>query len=178
MLDHFYLVGAQVFADGITVGNHYISAQLHAPASVGLTNTTGDYNKQALGGGMNMIVPVSEGTGSWSMDLDAKQANTNILKATPVPVAGNNGWFDYDKDTNILTRNMDQEGGYNLYDFGIPIHHFARRAWIHDGFAKVTAEGTVAKQLFNFWQIKFELNTSLLGPTATVLLEVATKKNV
>lgn len=177
LLNHYYLVGAKCFASGVTIGTHYITARLYAPATTGLTQTTGDYNKSSLGGGMNMIVPVSAGTGSWDLDLTATLPNTQILRAVPVPVAGNTGWFDYDKTNNVITRNMSQTGGYNLYDFDVDLHYFVRKGWLTSGEIQISAEDTVAKQQFNFWKIEFELNTSLLGPSAAILLEVATKDN-
>lgn len=183
LLSHVYVIGAKGIWENCSMEN-YFNTTLIAPASTGLTNVAGNFNKQALGGGLNMIVPVGAGTGAWSMDLTAKLTNTQILKATPVPSTGNVGWFDYDPDTNVLTPNMDHVGGYNLFDFEAKLHAFSRKIW---GRAQNGSEssleigGMVGKMFFNFWKIRFnfELTGGLFGDDkAAIVLILASKQNI
>lgn len=182
MLDHYYAIAATAHWGPNASIDNYFNAVLYAPATTGLTNTTGDYDKVNLGGAYNLIKPVTAGTGSWSMDLTAKLTNTSILKATPVPVSGNNGWFDYDSSTNVLTANLSQTGGYNLYDFDVDLHAFGESIWgIKDGISGVNVEGLVGKLLYNCWIIKIDFGLdggSLSNETANVVFTVATKRNV
>lgn len=183
LLNHYYAIGARVCWEGCDM-NSFINATLIAPATTGLTNAPGDFNKQALGGGANMIVPALPGAGSWTMNLNAKYANTQILKCTPVPVAGNSGWFDYNADSNTLTNNLSQTGGYNLYDFQINLHAFGRKIWgsKQDGWqTELDVSGLVGKYLFNFWKIKldFALDVGTLeAQKAAIHFMVAAKRNI
>lgn len=156
-LDHFYVIGARCIWEGCDLTN-YFDAKMVAPATTGATETTGDFNKYNLGGSLNMFIPTAAGTGSWDMDITATYTNTEILKCTPVPVSGNNGYFDYNSDTNVLSVNSGGTGGYNLYDFDADLHVFARKAWGKKGDGNESSldiTGLVGKLLFKNWLIRF-----------------------
>lgn len=180
MLGHWYGVGGRVIWESATLDDS-LSSVLVAPATTGLVAEVGDYTKIALGGGANLIKPVDVGTGDWSLSLTAKLTNTQILKCTPVPSTGNVGWFDYDSDLNVLTRNMTQTGGYNLYDFDANIFRFANKCWgrKQDG-AESLLETTdiVGKLLYSSWQIRFTLNAVTNGVRCGVIITTGVKRNV
>lgn len=164
-LNHYYAIGVRAKWHNCNFDN-YMTAILKAPASQGLTNQSGDYTKYNIGGPYNMIIPVAIGTGDWDMDISAFQANGKVLKATPVPQAGNTGWFDYDSSTNTLTRNMTQTGGYNLYDFDVNLHAFGRKCWASpSGETALDITDLVGKLLYNCWVLSFEFgkNTGSLS---------------
>lgn len=183
LLNHYYAIGARAVWKNCDIDN-YFSATLIAPASSGFTNTTGDFDKVNLGGSLNMYKPVTAGTGAWDADLTDTLAGTSILKATPVPSAGNQGWFDYDSETNILTTNMSQTGGYNLYDFDVNLHAFGRRVWgtsQSGGVTGIDVPDLVGKLIYNSWKVKLEfgLEGGLLGSEkAAVTFYVGTKGNI
>jgi hypothetical protein len=182
LLNHFYAIGARVNWEGCSIAN-YFNATLVAPATTGLTNTTGDFNKYAVTGG-NLIIPAPPGAGAWSMDLTAKLTNTQILKAVPIPAAGNNGWFDYNSTLNELTVNSEQTGGYNLFDFEINLHSFGRKIWAQSGAGQSSMDVTdlVGKLLYNSWKIRlsFYLYNGVLQPAqkASVVFVTCAKGNI
>lgn len=180
VLDHWYAIGGRMIWEGASLDD-YVDVILKAPASTGLTNVTGDYTKYNIGGPYNMIIPVTPGAGNWSMDLTAKLTNTQILKATPVPQAGNTGWFDYDSATNVLTRNMTQTGGYNLYDFEVSLFRFANMVWgrKQDGAESILeASDVVGKLLYNSWVADFSLTSTNENIKVGGLMTIAAKKNI
>jgi len=159
-LKHYYVIGVRAIYSGCSLDN-YFEAKLLAPASSGFTNSTGDYDKVEIipSSGLHLFKPVSAGTGAWTGTLTDKIGSSNVLKATPVPVAGNTGWFDYDPTSNALTANMDQEGGYNLYDFDANLHQFAAYTWAspttgHE--SSLDIEGLVGKLIYNSWIIRLD----------------------
>jgi len=159
MLDHYYAIGGRAIWENAHL-DCYMDAKLCAPASTGLTNVTGDFIKYNVGGPYNLIAPVSAGTGDWDIDLTATQTNTSILKCVPVPSSGNNGFFDYNSDTNVITPRLDQKGGYDLYDFNIDLFAFCRYCWGKAGNGSETLldiPNVIGKLLFNFWKIRFDL---------------------
>lgn len=179
-LQHWYGIGGRIIWESATLADS-VSAMLVAPASTGLTQATGDYTKYALGGPYHIILPVTAGTGDWSINLTSKLSNTSILKCTPVPAAGNNGWFDYDSDANALTRNMTQTGGYNLYDFDINLFRFARKIWgrkMDGAESMLETTDVVGKLLYNSWQIRFQLDNVTAGVKCGAVITTAMKKNI
>lgn len=180
LLNHWYGIGGRVIWESASLDDT-MEAMLVAPASTGLTNATGDYTKYNIGGPYNMIVPVTEGAGDWSIDLTTKLTNTQILKCVPVPAVGPTGWFDYDSVTNVLTRNMSQAGNCNLYDFDINLFRFANAVFgrKQDGAeTHLESSDVIGKLLYNTWQIRFTLNVVTTGVRCGVVITTATKKNV
>lgn len=180
-LNHFYAIGGRIVWESASLAN-YVDAWLVAPASQGWTNAAGDFDKVALGGPYNKLKPVAAGTGAWNVDLAAKIGSTSILKSTPVPSPGNTGWFDYNSDTNVITPNLAQKGGYDLYDFDVNLFKFVNRIWGRkmDGAESVyEATDVVGKLLYNTWKIKFTLTTAEGTATkAGISLTIAAKKNL
>lgn len=179
-LGHWYGVGGRIIWESATLDDE-CSAILIAPATTGLTQATGDFNKVNLGGPYNVIVPAAPGTGAWSMDLTAKRTNTQILKAVPVPVAGNVGFFDYDSESNILTPNYTQTGGYNLYDFPVNLFRFCNTIFgrKQDGAeSAMESSDVVGKLLFNSWLVRFTLSPVTQGVRCGVIVTTAVKRNI
>lgn len=180
-LCHYYAIGARTHWNADCDIDNYFKAELIAPACSGATQAVGDFIKIPITGG-NMFKPVLEGSGDWDMDLTNTLTGTSILKATPVPSEGNQGWFDYVSDTNILTPNYEQKGGYNLFDFDITLHFFGRKIWgIKNGVSSLDVSDLIGKLLFNSWTIRltFDIQSGLLGSEkAGVLFILATKGNV
>jgi hypothetical protein len=184
-LSHFYLIGARAVWESCDMDT-YFDGTLIAPASSGFTNTTGDYDKVEIipSSGLHLFKPVTAGTGAWTGTLTDKIGSSNVLKATPVPVAGNTGWFDYDSDANTLTKNMSQTGGYHLYDFDANLHAFGRYLWGSSETGHQSAldiSGVVGKKLFNSWKVKIEFKQDVgaLGThKARVKFIVGSKGNI
>lgn len=161
LLKHYYAIGARAVWKNCDIDN-YFNATLLAPATTAFTNATGDYDKVEIipSSGLHLFKPVDVGTGSWNGDLTSTLTNTPILKGTPVPVAGNTGWFDYDPSSNILTANSSQTGGYNLYDFDVNLHAFGRKIWgtnLNGGITGIDIPDLVGKLIFNTWKVKLTL---------------------
>lgn len=184
-LNHFYAIGGRAVWENASVAD-YIDAELIALASTGFAVEAGDYEIYELipSTGLGVFVPASGGPGTGTHNLNLSETlngNVSILANTPVPVAGNIGWFDYDSDNNILTANATQNGGYNLYNFDITMFAFGRRLWGRklDG-AESIYESTdiVGKLLFNTWTIRFTLIPTGVDATVGLILNVGVKSNV
>lgn len=182
-LNHFYIFGGRVVWEGATLDDQ-INAWLIASPTTGLSNVAGNFNKVPVAGIGNLIVPAAvPGTGAWSLDLTAKIPNTNILQCTPVPSAGNNGYFDYDSANNVLTVNAQGKGGYNLFDAEVKLFKFANKCFgrKQDGAESVMeSSDVVGKLLYNSWKIRFTLTPSSgnLVVRAGVAITTAVKQNV
>jgi len=185
LINHYYAIGARAMWESCSLSN-FFNATLIAPASSSLINQAGDFNKVEIipSSGLNIIVPAAVGQGAWDIDLSECFTSTNVLKSTPVPAAGNDGYFDYVSDTNVLTVNTAGEGGYNLYDFDVNLHSFGRKVWgtpQNGGLTELDVSGLVGKLLYNTWKVKldFGINSgSLSTEKAAVIFITATKKNI
>lgn len=181
MKEHFYAIGGRALWSGCGEDD-LMNAYLVAPASTGFTQEAGNFNKVQVAPGMNMIVPAAPGAGAWKANLaDKLNANVPILKATPVPQAGNNGFFDYDSTTNTLSVNAAQKGGYNLYDFPINLFRFTNGSWAkpdkgHESVMETT--DVVGKLLFNCWQIHYHFISETENAAVRVLMTLAVKKSI
>lgn len=180
-LNHFYLVGGRAIWENASLANK-VTAKLIAPATTGLVNQQGDYTKVEVipGSGFNIIVPTPLGFGNWELELSAKLPNTNILKCVPVPAIGNDGFFDYNSDTNVLTRNETGTGSYNLFDFPIRLFTFVNEMPGKGGSGQESVfESTdvVGKLLFNFWQVQLELINPTPGVKCCPVMCMAIKTN-
>ena len=179
-LSHWFGIGGRVIWESASVLDE-MNAMLVAPATTGAVEQAGDYDKYALGGGANMFIPATPGAGAWDIDLTAKLTNTDILKCTPVPAAGNTGYFDYNSATNVLTVNSGGAGGYNLYDFDVNLFRFANTIFgrKQDGAESLLeASDVIGKLLFNCWQIRFTLDATTTGVKCAVIITTAIKKNI
>ena len=164
LLNHWYGIGGKAVWQGADLDD-YISIFLKAPATVGV-NAAGDFVKVNIGGPLNVFVPVEIGTGTWAINLNEKHTGTNVLKCVPVPSSGNTGFFDYNSDTNILTVNSTQTGGYNLYDFEATLFCFGSHVWgrkIDGSESSVEVTDVVGKLLFNSWVIDVVLTTTKMS---------------
>ncbi len=180
MLDHYYAIGGRAMWYGMASGP-YMDAKLYAPASTGFADATGDFNKLTIATGVNIIVPTEPGSGNIDVNLEATlNGNVTILANTPVPSPGNQGFFDYNSDTNELSVNYEQKGGYNLFDVPIDLFYFMRRGrGPANGVTTFESTDVVGKLLYNSWAMEFEMKNvgSLVGPEVAILLTLGTKKN-
>lgn len=105
------------------VRGDYFHYEIYAPATVGTSNPGGGwYDKYDLGGGYNMFIPNAIQEGDWDLDLAEKlNANVQITKASPVPAADKDGFFDWDFDAYTLSLNTSGNGGFYLFDFDVTL---------------------------------------------------------
>lgn len=186
LLDNWYAIGADASWDAKALIRDNIDAVLMAPATVGTNGAGFDFTKVATGLGFNVYVPTAPGAGDWDLDPAGKKfTGKGFLNVTPVPVAGNTGFFDYDKIECNLVVNASQQGGYNLYDVDLPLFHFARSLWgIEGGGVRTFKENeVVGKLLYTNWLIRFSLNIFDEGnrvgdePSVTIDMTIAVTKN-
>jgi hypothetical protein len=158
-LNNWYAIGAEAGWSGDTVPRDYVTATLIAGATTGTNGSGFDFTKVATGLGFNLYVPTAPGAGDWDLDLDAKHTGKEFLNVTPVPVAGNTGFFDYDKLTKRVKVNTGGTGGYNLYDVNLPLFSLGRKLWGVNGGGEKSfiVEGVIGKLLYANWFIRFEL---------------------
>ena len=182
---HFFGLGAKAIASSTCSLDHYFDGTMIAPATTHEVLETGDYNKVEVvpSSGLYIFVPAAPGTGAYSLDLTAKITNTDILKTTMVPSTGNAGFFDYDSETNVITPNLTQTGGYNAYSFDVNLHAFGRKLWVSPGEEMgLDVSNLVGKKLFNMWKIKIEFKKDggslVAGEEARVKFICATKQNI
>ena len=160
-LDHYYGLGGIAVWQDCSVDDS-VTSEIIAPATQGLLGTGDlDYILVDQGGGNNIIIPVTPGTGTHSLDLTATlNANVSILKCTPVPASGI-GYFDYDPTTNVITADTSGGGAYNLFDFEITMLKPCYKCWgTKNGHTPLIASNVVGKQMFNFYKVKFSFNTT------------------
>lgn len=160
MINHWYAIGGDSSWGSGVSNRDKISATLYAMATMGTNGAGFDFIKAPTGLGFNLFVYVGTGNGDWDLDLTSPlHAGKEMLKVTPVPVAGNTGFFDFDKKTNTLKPNATQTGGYNLYDIELPLFSFARYLWGHagGGTRPFKEPDVVGKLLYANWFIRFQL---------------------
>ena len=187
MANNWFVIGADATWCSKTLIRDYIDAVLMAPATVGTNGAGFDYTKVATGLGFNVFVPTPPGAGDWDIDHTTQlHTGKEFLSVTPVPVAGNTGFFDYDKSSCHLVINSEQKGGYNLYDVDLPLFQFGRNLWGMDGGGiKIFKENeVVGKLIYSNWLIRFSLHIHDLGsrtgvePCAVIDMTTAVKKNL
>lgn len=179
MKQAWFLLGGRVIWEGADLDDH-MNAKLVAPATVG-TNAAGNFNKYALGGGLNMFVPATPGAGAWTLDLTEKYTGTDVLKCCPVPSSTNTGYFDYDIDTNTLTVNATATGNYNLFDFELTMFHLASRIWgskMDGAESHLDVTEVVGKTLLANWIVQLDLVTvKTSGIKVGVVMTTAVRAN-
>jgi hypothetical protein len=130
---------------------------------------TGNCNKVALGGGMNLIVP-APGTGAFDVVL---------ANAVPVPSKDATGYWSSDYETGVIAAGSPGAALFNLFDFEIKLGSVVRThfhnsqgefglpaygvAWIHPNW---TLKATTNKQspgagTITGWIRVFRMNTQI-----------------
>jgi len=180
MLDDYFMLGGRAVWEEASIADE-ISASLYAPATIGLTETAGDFDKVNIAGPYNLIKPVAAGTGAWDLDLEATlNANVMTLGACPVPNKDKTGWFDYDTENIVLTANMNQLGEYDLYDFDVQLHKFCNGCFgrATDGAETVleTAD-IIGKRLLRNWQLRFSLSTDSETTQLGIVMNICVRHN-
>jgi hypothetical protein len=136
--------------------------KLFAPATTTTASSggnTGNCNKVAIGGGLNMIVPA------------AGDGTHNIVAGVPVPAYDEetlgeapDGYWDWDSpDTGVgtLTGNATAEGKWNMFDFPIDLAYFVRNLQLvgaaADGNFELTVPAIKPKKILPQWKFKVTL---------------------
>lgn len=190
-LDHYYLIGAKGYFDSECTIDDEMKAQMIAPASTGWSDNSssnGNANKVEVvpSSGLYIFVPAPLNDGNVDLDLSAfRSGSTKVLANTPVPQAGNTGYFNYDEATNSITAVSDPSqpnGGFNLYSFDVTLHRFAESVYAGPNkLCDFEAADIVGKKLWNFWKIVLtfvpESGTSR-NPKAAVTFNLGVKGNV
>lgn len=128
-LDRVRVAAGGIMWTGATMGSSdgdALDMWLDAPASVIAANGggIGNANKVSVGVG-NIIVPAA-GDGDWDIDLSP---SLHTESPVPVPNLSQTGFWDWDEPDEGLgtfTPNLAQTGGYDLYDFEVPLVVWAR----------------------------------------------------
>jgi len=178
LLRHWFACGATAIFEGCSRLDK-VSSYLYAPATQGLIPREG--GEYIIAGGV-LIIYVGEGAGTHDLDLDATVNNNgDVLMCVPVPAAGNTGFFDYDKFSNVIQPNIDQQGGYNLYTIDIDLHSFGNclHGRKQDGQQAIfQSTDVVGKLLYNCWKIRFELTAGSEDPWIGIEMTTFCKGNV
>jgi len=178
LLEHFYIIGGRAKWEGAKLDDS-ITAVLMAPKTE--DHSLGgdeDYLLANTGLGGNILIPTPAGTGTHGIDLAAKKPNTNILKAVPVPAPNADGWFDYDSESNELSKNMDQKGLYNLFDFDIPLFTYVNELWGSDNSKdEFELANIVGKLMLNCWRFDVIITPQTQGARCGISMTVAVKSN-
>ena len=190
-LDHYYMIGAKGFFNSECTLDDEMAAKMVAPGSTGWSDNgsnTGNANKVEIApsSGLYILVPAPLNDGNVDLDLtEFRSGSTKVLANTPVPQAGNTGYFNYNSDTNEITavsNPASPDGGYNLYTFDITLHRFAES--VYGGPNKVCdfeAADIVGKKLFNFWKIQLTLTPesgTSRDPKVGIIFNLGVKGNV
>jgi hypothetical protein len=114
----------------------WIGYQVYAPAQpsgvITSNDTSGAYDKQALGGGLSRFKPHDQESTRWDLDITSTlNANVAFSKAVVAPAAvSNGGYFDYNKTTNTIILNSAGTGKYDIYDAAITLGKLGVKVWI------------------------------------------------
>ena len=141
--DPIFVLGAIVNFTGAQLGD-YLDYMIYAPGTTTGTGTQ-SINPTNIGPG-NILVPVASG-GSTTVDL---------TQAIPVPNPTNTGWWDYSlpiTGMGTITPNYNNTGGYDLYDFTLPLAHVAVQVpLVGDNMRlEIIIESVTSMMLFPQW---------------------------
>jgi len=158
----FYLGGGAAVWKGAVFGD-WVSLALFGPATAGTSNEgAGVYDKYPIGAGMNMYIPNATQTGDWDLNLSEKlNENVSFTKVVPIPATAQDGFFNYDKSTGVVTLNPTQTGKYNLFDFKVPLHVFVNKVvLVGDSVELFTVPAIKPYLCLPHWEIKLTVYNS------------------
>lgn len=165
-----YLLGGQGQAlnaqtkTGVGQGGDYVRYVPKAPATPSTSNPgAGAYSKLAIGGGVSMFVPAgTPGAGAADFDLNLSEkfnANVDFTKVVPVSAPLDDGFFDWDCDTDVVTLNSSKAGGYNLFDSEIVLRPYLQTFnIIGDTRWDLTVPAIMPARILPHWKHDFELH--------------------
>lgn len=158
--DWCYLAGGGVFYENATTGDK-ISMKLYAPATTTTAaagGNTGNCNKVALGGGLNMIVPAAgDGTHNLGATVTPVPSYDEENGETPV------GYWDWSNpDTGVGTVSANPGAGkWNLFDFDMDLVCFVRNLQLvgngSNGNFDITVPAIKPKKILPQWKFKVSL---------------------
>lgn len=160
LLNNWYGIGGKASWNKHSSNTDYIDGKLIAPATVGVNGTGFNFTKQSTPYGFSFFEPVTPGSGNWDLNLsETKFPGKEFLHVTPVPVAGNTGHFDFNKETGLVEINSSQQGGYNLYDVDLTLTSFGRNMWGIDGGGETpfVVNNVIGKLLYANWCVEVSL---------------------
>lgn len=142
-----------------------------APATTGIANAgAGAFNLAPSGmPGANVFVPAPDAAGSHDLDLDERlNKSVGFSKVVPVPSTTGAGFFDWDPDTEIVTVNTAQTGGFHLFDVEIPIRRFCAELPIvrGEGERNLSPGNIKAKRLLPHWSHRVVIHDDDHDPAA------------
>lgn len=183
-LEWIYLGGGHMASKNGKIGDH-VSYKVTAPATAGTPNGSGSgaYDKQTVAPGVNIFVPNADATGAWDLDL-AKTLNPNVgfTEVVPVPVvdaAGRGiGFFDWDPDTEEVSLNAAQQGGYHLYDVPVDLSRFVvEMPLVKDSDLPLTVPAVKVKRLLPHWRHRVDVHRSGIGKLDVVFHLYMARRN-
>lgn len=190
-INHYYIIGAKGYFNSECTIDDEMKAVMIAPGSTGWSDNgsnTGNANKVEIApsSGLYILVPAPLNDGNIDLDLSTfRTGSTKVLANTPVPKAGNDGYFNYDGDSNTITavsNPTSPDGGFNLYTFDITLHRFAESVYGGpDRLCDFEASDIVGKRLWNFWKIVLTFepeNGTSRNPEIAVTFNLGVKGNV
>ena len=105
------MIGVRGVFINATFGD-WVGYQVYSPAQpsgvITSNDVDGEYDKQALGGGLNRFIPHDSAETRWDLDITTKyNSNVDFTKAVVAPAAITNaGYFDFNKDSNLISMYM------------------------------------------------------------------------
>lgn len=159
-IEQSFLAGGFIQYDGGIIGD-WVSFAVVVPGTVGTSNPgAGMWNKVPIGGGINVFVPAA-GNGNWDLNLSEKEnANVSFSKVRPVP-APSGGFIDWNEDTEAITLNASQKGGFNLFDADMTINEFITKVpLLGSGQFVMTVPAVKPIKMLAHWKYKITLHNS------------------
>jgi hypothetical protein len=105
----------------------HCTVDVYAPASPVAAGGTQNCVLAATGAGFSMIVPVTPGSGTHEVDLEATLGSSGVTVVVPVTASDDGGYFDYDLDTGAVTPNYDKKGNSNLFDGAMTLTRYLNK---------------------------------------------------
>jgi len=145
----------------------YASVELFASATPVVANGGGTGNCNLVPVGPYQLIVPAAGNGAHDIDLNAKVGTSSVHQASLVPASAGDGFFDYDEDTNEITMNVTQTGGYNLFNSEIILQRFLNHVRIRQ--EKDSFMGLEAKTVMPHWSWRVILHH---GGPGTRMVEI------
>jgi hypothetical protein len=158
-MEWVYMAGGALTFSGAKFGDH-VSYEVFAPATAGTSvPATGQYAKQAIGGGASRFIP--QVNGLWDLDLAEKlNANVGFTKVVLIPSETGTGYFDWNDETEVVTQNADGKGKFNLLDVPVTLSKFVSKVPLigPSGIVNLMPGELKPKKILAHWKHKITLH--------------------